>query len=61
MKHKSEDFQIFKVFKTMIENGFRKNIKSIIYDKGVEYIKTKFQHYCELEGIQMEHSVPYTP
>ena len=28
---------------------------------GGEYIKIYFQHYCESEGIRMEHSVPYTP
>ena len=61
MKQKSKVLDFFKVFKSLIENSFRKNIKSIIYDKGVEYIKTKFEYYCESEGIQMEHSVPYTP
>ena len=45
----------------MDENSFRKKIKSIIFDKGVEYIKREFHNYCESEGIRMEHSVPYTP
>ena len=36
-------------------------MKSIRLDNGGEYIKIYFQHYCELEGIRMEHSVPYTP
>ena len=45
----------------MVENNFRKNIKSIRSDKGGEYIKREFQYYYELEGIQKEHSVPYTP
>ena len=61
MKQKSEFFEILKVFKVMVENIFRKNIKSIILDNGGEYIKRDFQQYCELEGIWMEHSVPYTP
>ena len=39
MKQKSEVFDIFKVFKAMIENYFSKNIKSIRSDKGGEYIK----------------------
>ena len=58
MKHKSEVFKNFKVFKDLIENSFRKNIKSIRLDNGFEYIKRHFHHYCELEGIRMEHLVP---
>ena len=45
----------------MVENSFNKKINSIRVDKGGEYIKGDFQNLCELEGIQMEHSVPYTP
>ena len=45
----------------MVENSFRKNIKAIIFDKGGEYIKREFQHYCESDGIRMEHLVIYTP
>ena len=47
MKHKSKVFGNFKVFKAIIENSFRKNIKSIRSDNGGEYIKIYFQHYCE--------------
>ena len=61
MKQKSEVFGILKFFKSMIENSFRKNIKSIRSDNGGEYIKRDFRQYCESEGIQMEHLVPYTP
>ena len=61
MKQKSEVFEIFKVFKAMVENSFRKMIKSIRSDKEGEYIKREFCHYYESEGIQMEQSVPYTP
>ena len=41
----------------MVENSFNKKIKSIRSNKGGEYIKGYFQSFCELEGIQMEHSV----
>ena len=61
MKQKSKVFETFKVFKAMVENSFNKKIKSIIFDKGGEYIKGDLQSFCESEGIQMEHSVPYTP
>ena len=59
--NKNQSIGIFKVFKALIENSFRKNIKSIILDNGGEYIRKYSHHYCELEGIRMEHSVPYTP
>ena len=61
MKQKSEVFETFKVFKAMVENSFNKNIKSIRSNKRREYIKGYFQSFCESEGIQMEHLVPYTP
>ena len=61
MKQKSEVFRTFKVFKALVENSFEKKIKSIRSDNGGEYIKIDFHHYCESEGIRMEHLVPYTP
>ena len=61
MKQKSEFFETFKIFKSMVEDNFNKNIKSIRSDKGGEYIKGYFHIFCESEGIRMEHSVPYTP
>ena len=45
----------------MVENNFNKKIMSIRSNKGGEYIKGDFHSFCESEGIQMEHSVPYTP
>ena len=60
-KRNQKYFELFKFFKAMIENSFRKNIKSMRSDNGGEYIKIYFQQYCESEGIRMEHSVPYTP
>ena len=61
MKHKSEFFEIFKFFKCVLENSFKKNINFVRSDKGGEYIKRYFHHYFESEKIQMEQSVPYTP
>ena len=51
MKHKSKVFEIFKFFKAMVENSFRKKNKSLRYDKRGEYIKRELQHYCESKGI----------
>ena len=61
MKLKPKGFENFKSFKAMVENSFNKKIKSIRFDGGGEYVERDFQNFCELEGIRMEHSVPYTP
>ena len=42
MKQKSEVFETFKVFKAIVENSFNKNIKSIRFDGGGEYVKRDF-------------------
>ena len=47
MKLKSEFFETFKSFKAMVENSFNKNIKSIRFDGGGEYVKRYFQKFCE--------------
>ena len=43
MKQQSEVFKNFKFFKSLIENSFGKNTKSIRSDNGGEYIKIYFQ------------------
>ena len=44
MKLKSEVFETFKIFKAMVENNFNKNIKSIRFDGGGEYVKIYFHN-----------------
>ena len=58
---KTEVFETFKVFKDLVENTLGKNIKGIISYNGGEYIKRYFHQLCASKGIQMQHSVPYTP
>ena len=52
MKHKSEVFEIFKVFKAMVENSFRKMVKSIRIDNEGEYIKIYFNNIVNLRGFK---------
>ena len=61
LKHKFEVFDLFKVFRALVENQSEKKIKILIYDNGGEYAKSEFIHYCKHAGIQMQHSIPYTP
>ena len=53
LKHKSEFFGLFKVFKALVENQSRRKLKVLISDNGGEYVKSKFIQYCVDVGIQM--------
>ena len=61
MKHKSEVFGLFKVFKALVENQCRRKLKVLRSYNGGEYVKSKFINYCGDVCIQMQHSIPYTP
>ena len=58
---KSEVFGLFKVFKALVENQCGRKLKVLRFDNGGEYVKTEFINYCVDAGIQMQHSIPYTP
>ena len=57
----SEVFGLFKVFKALVENQFGRKLKVLRYENGGEYVKFEFIQYCVDVGIQMQHSIPYTP
>ena len=61
LKHKSDVFDLFKVFRALVENQSGRKIKILRYDNGGEYVKSNFIQYCKDAGIQMKHSIPYTP
>ena len=61
LKLKYEVFETFKVYKSLVENECGIKIKVIRIENGKEYVNNNFQHLCEECGIQMQHSVPYTP
>ena len=61
LKHKSKGFGLFKVFKALVENQSRGRLKILRYDNGGEFVKSEFIHYFKYVGIQMQHSIPYTP
>ena len=42
MKHKSESFEKFKVFKNEVQNQLSKNIKILRSDRGGEYLSQEF-------------------
>ena len=61
LKHKFEVFDLFKVFRALVENQFGRKLKILISDNGGEYFKSDLIQYCKYVGIQIHHLIPYTP
>ena len=61
LKQKSEDFDIFKRFKVMVEKESGKYIKVLISDIGGEYMLTDFMDFFQYHGIKRQSTTRYTP
>ena len=61
IKKKSEVCEKFTELKALIENASSQNIKILRYKNGGEYFNNDLLHICSQSGIQVQHSVPYTP
>ena len=51
IKHKSESFEKFKVFKNEVQNQLGKNIKTLKSDRGGEYLSQEFIDHLRDCGI----------
>ena len=51
----------FSELKALIENAFGIKIKILRYDNGGEYFSNAFLQICSQSGIQVQHSILYTP
>ena len=51
LKNKSEVFDLFNVFRDLVENQFGKKLKILISENGGEYVKFDFIQYCKDAGI----------
>jgi transposase InsO family protein len=60
LRKKSEVFQHLKDFKYLVETQSRKKIKVLRTDNGGEYVNHEIQKLFHKEGIQLQHTVPYT-
>jgi hypothetical protein len=47
MRHKSETFVKFKLWKAKVENQTRKKVKCLRTNNGIEYTNDKFRDFCE--------------
>eukprot|EP00253_Pinus_taeda_P027041 PITA_27041 len=61
LKLKSEVFNTFLAFKAFVEKQSGHQILKLRTDNGGEYVKNTFINFCTENGIQMQHTVPYTP
>ena len=60
LEAKSEVFERFREFKTLVENQIGKKIRVLRTDNRGEYTSNEFMEYCSAEGIKKEHIVPHT-
>jgi len=61
IKHKDEVFDVFKKFKTLVENQSEKKIKILRTYGGGKYTSRMFEEFCVNHGIDHEVTAPYTP
>jgi transposase InsO family protein len=60
LKLKSEVFYKFLAYKALVEKQFGHQYQKLRIDNGGEYVNNNFTSYCTTQGIQMQHTVPYT-
>jgi transposase InsO family protein len=60
LKLKSEVFDKFLAYKALVEKQYGHQIQRLRTDNGGEYVNNNFTSYCTTQGIQMQHTVPYT-
>jgi hypothetical protein len=61
LRIKSDFFDYFKEFRTMVEKQTGKSIKILCSDQGGEYKSGDFIKYCKDHGIVQQFIVPHTP
>ena len=60
MRHKSETFAKFKLWKVEVEKQTEKKVKCPRTDNGTEYTNDKFRDFCEQHGIKRHFTVRKT-
>ncbi|KAJ0605636.1 putative RNA-directed DNA polymerase [Helianthus annuus] len=61
LKHKSEVFEKFKEFHTMVETQFRSLIQILRSDNGGEFVNDSMKLFCKSKGIIHQTSCSHTP
>lgn len=60
-KTKDEAFDMFKMFKTHVQNEKENIIRCLRIDHGGEVCSKGFQNFCEMNGIKRQLTIAYTP
>jgi hypothetical protein len=60
-RKKSEVFDMFKEFKTLVENQIEIRIKVSRTDNDEEFCINEFEEFCKKCGIVRQKTTPYTP
>lgn len=61
LKEKSDAFERFKTFKSLVEKDINKEVVTLRTDRGGEFTSKAFQEYCNEKGIRRHLTAPYTP
>eukprot|EP00253_Pinus_taeda_P031014 PITA_31014 len=61
LKNKSEVFEKFQNFKSLVENQSGLRIKVLRTERGGEYISKEFLRFCRENGIHKQFTASYTP
>jgi len=61
LKTKSDTFEKFKEWHTLIENQMGTKLKGLITDNGLEFVSEQFNEFCRLKGIKRHRTVLRTP
>ena len=61
LKTKEEAFQRFKEWKKLVEVQTGRRVKKLRTNNGLEFVKSKFERFCQDEVIQRHKTVSYTP
>ncbi|GKG38547.1 gag-pol polyprotein, partial [Tanacetum coccineum] len=61
IKKKSDVFEVFKVYKALVELDSGKKVKCFRADNGGEYTGDEFDIFCRQEGIKRQFTTAYTP
>ena len=59
MKHKSEAFEKFKLYKSFVETQTRNKLKKLCADGGGEYLSKEFKKYLLENGTQQDTTIPH--
>ena len=61
LKEKSEAFESFKRFKTMVEQETKAVIQTLRTDRGGEFTSHEFDDFCKKNGIKRHLTAPWSP